>query len=169
MTQNYTIMFFVFQMVFLVASLLIALSVNDLGVVLSIVGATGSTVVSYILPGVFYYNMFGGKPTRNIDNTSTHSNSSSHVGHSSGSHRNHNDNDGINIISSSSGVIGVITTESPESSGQNPDREDVDSDEDTTHEHLDGKHAAWKLVLAKVQLIAGLVIMPVCLIAIFLK
>ena len=40
---------------FLVFSTAIALSVDDLGVVLSFVGATGSTIVSYILPGGTYY------------------------------------------------------------------------------------------------------------------
>ena len=39
-------------------SLLIALTVKDLGLVLSIVGATGSTTVSYILPGLFYSKIF---------------------------------------------------------------------------------------------------------------
>ena len=40
---------------FLVASSAIALSIKDLGVVLSFVGATGSTIVSYILPGACYF------------------------------------------------------------------------------------------------------------------
>jgi amino acid permease len=37
-------------------SLVIALSVNDLGIVLAIVGSTGSAAVTFI-PGLFYYNM----------------------------------------------------------------------------------------------------------------
>jgi len=36
---------------FLILSFIIAMSVSDLGVVLGVVGATGSTMVSYILPG----------------------------------------------------------------------------------------------------------------------
>jgi amino acid permease len=32
--------------------------VSDLSVVLGLVGATGSTTVSYILPGFFYYYLF---------------------------------------------------------------------------------------------------------------
>lgn len=43
---------------FLVLSYIIALSVDDLGVVLAFVGATGSTMVSYILPGFCYYLIF---------------------------------------------------------------------------------------------------------------
>eukprot|EP00602_Paraphysomonas_sp_CaronLab_P002598 CAMPEP_0185020326 /NCGR_PEP_ID=MMETSP1103-20130426/2919_1 /TAXON_ID=36769 /ORGANISM="Paraphysomonas bandaiensis, Strain Caron Lab Isolate" /LENGTH=453 /DNA_ID=CAMNT_0027551155 /DNA_START=88 /DNA_END=1449 /DNA_ORIENTATION=- len=43
---------------FLGLSLIIGLTVSDLGVVLSLVGATGSTIVSYILPGFFYYLIF---------------------------------------------------------------------------------------------------------------
>ena len=40
---------------FLIASTSIALAVDDLGIVLSVVGATGSTTVSYILPGGTYF------------------------------------------------------------------------------------------------------------------
>jgi Transmembrane amino acid transporter protein len=162
---------YLFQVVFLVASLLIALSVNDLGVVLSIVGATGSTVVSYILPGVFYSNMFSGKIARTTDNSSVRS--------SHGSHRYRNESGSTVMHSGSSATIGAVggvggmTADSSESSSvsENTDyTEDADIDSEDSHEHLvDGKHAAWKLMLAKVQLIAGLVIMPVCLIAIFLK
>ncbi|TPX54955.1 hypothetical protein PhCBS80983_g05669 [Powellomyces hirtus] len=37
------------------ASLLLAVVMNDLGKVLAFVGATGSTTICYILPGLFYY------------------------------------------------------------------------------------------------------------------
>ena len=40
--------------VFVCASVAIALAVDDLGLVLKVVGATGSTTVSYILPGATY-------------------------------------------------------------------------------------------------------------------
>jgi amino acid permease len=43
---------------FLCLSFLIAMATSDLGVILSIVGATGSTIVSYILPGFVYYLTF---------------------------------------------------------------------------------------------------------------
>jgi amino acid permease len=43
---------------FLGLSLLIGLTINNLGTVLAFVGATGSTTVSYILPGFFYYIIF---------------------------------------------------------------------------------------------------------------
>ena len=36
---------------------LVAFFVHDLGVVLGIVGATGSTLISYILPGLFYWSL----------------------------------------------------------------------------------------------------------------
>lgn len=42
---------------FLLLSLVIALAVTDLGVVLALVGATGSTMISYILPGACYYKL----------------------------------------------------------------------------------------------------------------
>lgn len=43
---------------FLVLSYLIALTVTDLGKVLAVVGATGSTTVSYVIPGLCYYLIF---------------------------------------------------------------------------------------------------------------
>ena len=42
---------------FLGLSTAIALVVDDLGMVLSLVGATGSTIVSYILPGATYFKL----------------------------------------------------------------------------------------------------------------
>lgn len=52
------IRYMIITAVFLGASFAIALSVEDLGVMLSLVGATGSTLVSYILPGFCYYFLF---------------------------------------------------------------------------------------------------------------
>jgi amino acid permease len=43
---------------FLGLSLLVAIVVTDLGIILSIVGATGSTTVTFILPGLCYYKLF---------------------------------------------------------------------------------------------------------------
>lgn len=43
--------------VFLVLSFIIAMSVSDLGIILGVVGATGSTMVSYILPGLIYVTL----------------------------------------------------------------------------------------------------------------
>ena len=50
----YNFRFVTITLVFLLGSLYLALAVKDLGVVLAIVGATGSTLVSYILPGLCY-------------------------------------------------------------------------------------------------------------------
>ena len=50
--------------VFVIATATVALLVSDLGVVLSVVGATGSTIVSYILPGLCYFLLFPKRPTR---------------------------------------------------------------------------------------------------------
>ena len=52
-TKTFTIV----TCVFLVLSLLIAVVVSDLGIVLAVVGATGSTTVSYILPGIMYLKL----------------------------------------------------------------------------------------------------------------
>lgn len=46
------------QVFFLAVTLGTALAVHDLSIMLSIVGATGSTTVSYILPGFYYYVLF---------------------------------------------------------------------------------------------------------------
>merc|ERR1712157_156686 len=45
---------------FLVLSFFIAMCISDLSFILSIVGATGSTIVSYILPGLIYIRLHKG-------------------------------------------------------------------------------------------------------------
>ena len=50
--------------IFLAASVSIALLTNDLGIMLKLVGATGSTAVSYILPGISYFVLFRGSRKR---------------------------------------------------------------------------------------------------------
>jgi amino acid permease len=47
-------MFLTITVVFVLSTYVIAMAVADLGVVLEIVGATGSTIISYILPGSTY-------------------------------------------------------------------------------------------------------------------
>jgi amino acid permease len=42
---------------FLCSALLVALLVDDLSLVLELVGATGSTIVSYLLPGATYMKL----------------------------------------------------------------------------------------------------------------
>ena len=56
----YYIRYVTLTVVFLLVSLCVALTVTDLGLMLALVGATGSTAISYILPGIFYYKMFEG-------------------------------------------------------------------------------------------------------------
>ena len=51
--ENNHFLFNVITCCFLLFSFIVAMSVSDLGVVLGIVGATGSTIVSYILPGTY--------------------------------------------------------------------------------------------------------------------
>ncbi|KAF9944804.1 hypothetical protein BGZ65_011571 [Modicella reniformis] len=46
----------------LIASYIIAISVKELEIVLSFVGSTGSTAVSFILPGSFYYKLHKNDP-----------------------------------------------------------------------------------------------------------
>ena len=47
---------------FLVTSVSVALAVTDLGVVLAVVGATGSTMISFVLPGFCYLSLFPANP-----------------------------------------------------------------------------------------------------------
>ena len=50
-------LFNVITCTFLICSFIIAMSISDLGIILGIVGATGSTIVSYILPGAVYIKL----------------------------------------------------------------------------------------------------------------
>ena len=49
--------YYIISITYVIAAWAIACSVSDLGSVLAFVGATGSTAVSYILPGLLYYLM----------------------------------------------------------------------------------------------------------------
>jgi len=55
--QQHDILFLIITIIFLLASLSIAIIITDLGVILSVVGATGSTIVSYVLPGLIYFKL----------------------------------------------------------------------------------------------------------------
>ena len=46
--------YFIVTLGFLISSYAVALSTKDLGVMMSLIGGTASTIVSYILPGAFY-------------------------------------------------------------------------------------------------------------------
>ena len=48
------LLFYCITVAFLLLSFAVAMVVDDLGVILAMVGATGSTLVSYILPGLIY-------------------------------------------------------------------------------------------------------------------
>eukprot|EP00979_Chaetoceros_neogracilis_P008613 scaffold1911_cov266-Chaetoceros_neogracile.AAC.2 len=50
-------LFYGITCVFLVLSFAVAMMVSDLGIILGVVGATGSTMVSYILPGAIYIKL----------------------------------------------------------------------------------------------------------------
>lgn len=52
------VLFYTITISFLLLSFTIAMIVDDLGVVLALVGATGSTLVSYVLPGLIYIKIY---------------------------------------------------------------------------------------------------------------
>ena len=41
----------------IILSFIISMSTDDLGIVLALVGSTGTTIIAFILPGAFYYNL----------------------------------------------------------------------------------------------------------------
>jgi len=51
--------FYIMTACLFAASFGVSMCVTSLGLMLAVVGATGSTTISYILPGYFYYAMFG--------------------------------------------------------------------------------------------------------------
>jgi amino acid permease len=55
--QHTSTMFYAVTAAFLGASWMLAMVVEDLGLVLALVGATGSTLVSYVLPGLIYVKL----------------------------------------------------------------------------------------------------------------
>jgi len=61
---NDDVLHFVITTLFLACTGSIAFVISDLGLVLSVVGATGSTIVSYILPGASYFLLFPERPSR---------------------------------------------------------------------------------------------------------
>lgn len=56
-SDDYSLRYWLFTCAFVLASWRIALSVTNLGKVMAVVGATGSTAVSYILPGACYWKL----------------------------------------------------------------------------------------------------------------
>ena len=55
--------YYIITVLFLVSTFMIAFTVEDLGIMIALVGATGSTVVSLILPGGFYYALHQQNPS----------------------------------------------------------------------------------------------------------
>ncbi|OXG13500.1 vacuolar amino acid transporter 5 [Cryptococcus neoformans] len=54
--------FLVLTLSILISGFLIAYNVHELDIVLSFVGSTGSTIISFILPGFFYFRLFRNEP-----------------------------------------------------------------------------------------------------------
>ena len=54
-------LFYIITVIFLISSFILASIVDDLGVILALVGATGSTMVSFVLPGLIYIKVYPNK------------------------------------------------------------------------------------------------------------
>lgn len=64
--ENEDKLFYGITSVFLLLSFMLAMAVDDLGIVLALVGATGSTLVSYVLPGLIYIKIYPHNDTSKI-------------------------------------------------------------------------------------------------------
>ena len=62
--------FMIVTIIMLILSLIIALSVDDLGMVLSLIGATGSTLLGFLLPGYLYLKLYSDDTLESIKNNS---------------------------------------------------------------------------------------------------
>ena len=122
--------YFTITSLFLGISLLLAMLLDDLGFVLSLVGATGSTAIVFVIPGYSYLALFsweGNEERRKL------------------------------------GMRGNNSSMKTKLLGEERLSYSVDSERLPVHEKTD-----FYVVAAWVQLIAGLVVCPVCLVAIFL-
>ncbi|KAG0293922.1 hypothetical protein BGZ98_001974 [Dissophora globulifera] len=61
-TQISELKFNIMTVAILLGSYIIAITVSELELVLSLVGSTGSTAISFILPGTFYYKLHANAP-----------------------------------------------------------------------------------------------------------
>ena len=57
-TKYYDFRFRVITAIFVLGTFGLAMVLTNLGIVLAIIGATGSTIITFILPGAAYYVMF---------------------------------------------------------------------------------------------------------------
>ncbi|ETO34813.1 amino acid/polyamine transporter [Reticulomyxa filosa] len=55
-------MFYLITYVFTLSAFALSMAVKNLGIVLAFVGATGSTAISYVLPGIYYYSLHKNDP-----------------------------------------------------------------------------------------------------------
>ena len=120
---------------FLLASFFIAVSVTDLGVVLALVGASGSTIISYIIPGLFYYKMYGNKPGGEA---------------------------GVVGVDAETGVTQRV--EDPRTEGQVEGQTGrVGGSERGSETVAESGEPVWKRYMALIQCLCGMLLIPVCL------
>jgi len=61
-TSQTTLRYMVETCILIAGTFTLGLAVSDLAVILALVGATGSTTMCYILPGIFFLKMNAGTP-----------------------------------------------------------------------------------------------------------
>jgi hypothetical protein len=136
------------QTVFLAASFGLALAVTDLGVMLAVVGATGSTAISLILPGAFYTCLYRRQPQGSI-----HARADARAD-ARGDEQEHRD------VGRELGQLGGDETVGESAIGNDDGTNQGQGDGQGDGEHPEG---GWKTYLAMAQCLVGLALLPLCL------
>ena len=153
--DGYTVKYYVVTVVLLLLTFVIALSVEDLGIVIELIGATGSTMIGYVLPGLCYICVFTADG-RIIKDMKTHSKKTG----------------------SNEAVTNPITATQVRAESSTDEEEDVEAphvDDGTYKSHYDGlklgssKTHFWPTApqalhkIALVQFVMGCIIVPLSL------
>jgi ABC-type antimicrobial peptide transport system permease subunit len=141
--------YFTTTFILCVLTILVGYFVPDLSLVLSVVGSTGSTLITFIIPGYLYYSLHNNN-NNNHDNNNNYNHNHNH------NHNNDNDNDYIDLDK------------------VEDNDNDNDNDNKITSIHNSNNHIkspcsrAVELTFAMMLMALGCVIMPLSLTFIFL-
>ena len=145
------IRYWVITVIFLIGSLGIALSVHDLGIVVALVGAFGGTLIMFILPGYLFLHHF---PDKSKDGTVVNQLNQRLLDPTDESHDDIKDDDIQAIINAQNQSI-------------ENGREGKTLASLLDKDHIPVKVTRWDRFFAWVHLVLGIIIGPLCIIAIF--
>ena len=146
------IRYWLITVVFLLGSLGIALSVDDLGIVIALVGAFGGTLIMFILPGYLFLHHF---PDKSKDGTVVNPLTERLLDATDDVHDDIKDEDVQAILN--------VQNESIEN-GKTGDKtltSLLDKD------HIPVKVTKWDRTIAWIHLVLGIIVGPMCIVAIF--